>query len=188
MSKLKQGFTLIESLVVMLVLASSMTAALYLLTTVVFSTQQNLKRTKAVYMAQECTELARNLRDTAWVNYRPWDCAFGGIDDEFVLSPTNSASNTISACNSMPGAIKLVPADAITATPNNRVISQEGNTLTHFPSAGSTNDTGYKRTLKHVDLDSNADTLDLECTVNWDFNGRDESVTAPLTLTNWRKN
>ena len=183
MMKLKHGFTLIESLIVMFILASSMTAALYLLTTVVFSTQQNLKRTKAVYMAQECTELARNLRDTAWVNYRPWNCAFGSVNDEFVLSPLNVGTVTIAACNNMPGAIKLETADA-----NNPVVWQDGSTLTHFPTGGAGIDTGYKRTLKHIDPDTSADTLDLECTVEWDFNGRPQNVTTKQTLTNWRKN
>jgi len=183
MMRVKRGFTLIESLIVMFILASSMTAALYLLTTVVFSTQQNLKRTKAVYMAQECTELARNLRDTAWINYRPWDCAFGSVNDEFVLSPLNTGTVNIASCNNMPGAIKQEVADT-----NNIVIWQEGSTLTHFPTGGTAIDTGYTRTLKHVDPDSNSDTLDLECTVEWQFNGRDESITTPQTLTNWRKN
>ncbi len=183
MIKSKHGFTLIESLIVMFILASSMTAALYLLTTVVFSTQQNLKRTKAVYMAQECAELARNLRDTAWVNYRPWDCSFGNIGDEFVLSPTNSASDKISTCNNMPGAVQLVVANN-----TNTVVWQEGLTLTHFPITPNAIDTGYKRVLTHVDLDTNSDTLDLECSVEWDFNGRPQNVTTTQTLTNWRKN
>lgn len=180
----KPGFTLIESLIVMLILASSMTAALYLLTTVVFSTQQNLKRTKAVYLAQECTELARNLRDTAWENFRPWNCAFGNVGSKFALAPQNSGMINISgACNNMPAAIKI---NSLSTT--NQTIWQEGSQLTPFPILSDAEDTGYTRTLEHVDLDGNAETLDLKCTVNWDFNGRAQSVTAEQTLTNWRKN
>ncbi|NCP67715.1 type II secretion system protein [bacterium] len=184
MMKVKQGFTLIEALIVMFILASSMTAALYLLTTVVFSTQQNLKRTKAVYLAQECTELARNLRDTAWVNYRPWDCAFGNVGDEFVLSSQNTGSvNVGGACNNMPAAIKIE-----TLGSGNDVVWKEGSTLTHFPVLADPEDTLYTRVMEHVDPDSNTETLDLECRVNWEFNGRPQNVSAVQTLTNWRKN
>lgn len=184
MIKTKPGFTLIEALIVMLILATSMTAALYLLTTVVFSTQQNLKRTKAVYLAQECTELARNLRDTAWVNYRAWDCAFGGVGDKFVLASQNTGTvNLAGACNNMPSSIKMVGLSA-----GNEKVWQEGSTLTHFPLLATPIDTGYTRTLEHIDPDSNTQTLDLECKVEWEFNGRLQNVTTTQTLTNWRKN
>lgn len=183
MIKKHQGFTLIESLIVMIILASSMTAALYLLSTVVFSTQQNIKRTKAVYLAQECVELARNLRDTAWADLRAWDCAFGATGDTFVISPDYSAGSNIAACNAMPANVKIEPAAG-----SNSEIWQAGLSLTNFP-PGNPDDvnTDYTRVLRHVDPDSNSDTLDLECEVNWDFNGRPQSVVAPLTLTNWRK-
>ncbi len=184
MMKIKQGFTLIESLIVMFVLASSMTAALYLLTTVVFSTQQNLKRTKAVYLAQECTELARNLRDTAWLTYRPWNCAFGSDGDEFVLSNAFDATTEVpGACNNMKAAIQI---ETVNAT--NTVLKQDGNHVTHFPILGSAADSLYTRVLRHKELGDGADTLDLECEVTWEFNGRNQSVTAQQTLTNWRKN
>ncbi len=184
MMKVKRGFTLIEALIVMFILASSMTAALYLLTTVVFSTQQNLKRTKAVYLAQECTELTRNLRDTAWLNYRPWDCAFGSIGDEFVIEPLNTGTaNIAGACNNMPADIKLESLGT-----DNHIVWQEGLQLKHYPLLPDPVDTGYTRVLKHVDPDGNPETLDLECIVEWDFNGRAQNVTATQTLTNWRKN
>jgi len=183
MIKKHQGFTLIESLIVMVVLASSMTAALYLLSTVVFSTQQNIKRTKAVYLAQECVELARNLRDTAWADFREWDCAFGAIGDTFVLSPDYSAGSNIDSCSSMPAAVKIEPQ-----TGTNNEVWQVGLGLTNFPPGDPDNvNTGYTRVLRHVDPDSDSDTLDLECEVNWEFNGRPQSVVAPQTLTNWRK-
>lgn len=183
MIKKSQGFTLIESLIVMMILASSMTAALYLLSTVVFSTQQNIKRTKAVYLAQECLELSRNLRDTAWANFREWDCAFGAPNDIFIISPDYDAGSNISTCSAMPASIKIEPEAG-----TNSEVWEVGSSLTNFP-LGDPDDvnTGYTRILRHIDPDSNSDTLDLECEVGWNFNGRPQSVTAQETLTNWRK-
>lgn len=188
MRKQTTGFTLIESIIVMIILASSMTAALYLLTTVVFSTQANLKRTKAVYLAQECTELARNLRDSAWKNYQAWDCAFGSVGNEFTISYDYSPSVAIAACNALKTGIKLSPFT--TAPAGQDILWQNGSTLTHL--AGGV-DSGYARRLKHISsADTNGDLandqIELGCTVEWNFNGRDESVTATQTLTDWRKN
>lgn len=183
MIKKAQGFTLIEALIVMMILASSMTAALYLLSTVVFSTQQNIKRTKAIYLAQECLELSRNIRDTAWANFREWDCAFGAPGDTFVIAPDYNAGANIQACNAMPANIKIEPASS-----TNRKVWQVGLSLTNFPPGGSDDvETGYTRILQHVDPDANSHTLDLTCEVNWDFNGRPQKVTTQETLTNWRK-
>jgi prepilin-type N-terminal cleavage/methylation domain-containing protein len=185
MIKKISGFTLIESLMVMLILATSMTAALYLLSTVVFSTQQNIKRTKAVYMAQECVELARNLRDTAWANFRDWDCAFDPPGSEYVLS-ADYTDLTVDGCSSMKAATNIKPF-----TTTNTEIWQE-NTLsrsrfTHFPTETDAISTGYSGVLRHID-NSDPDNLELECEVSWEYNGRPQSVTASQTLTNWRKN
>lgn len=179
----KPAFTLIEALIVMVILASSMTAALYLMTTVVFSTQKNLARTKAVYLAQECTELARNLRDTAWLKYQPWDCAFGVPGDEFIISHAYSGNPAITSCNGLEAAITIEP---YTGGDNNQLY-QDGALINHNLVG---NNTGYRRTLHHAapDPDGNPDTLDLSCEVTWRFNGRPQQVNVNQTLTNWRKN
>ena|GEM_PF-5082342 len=176
------GFTLIEALIVMIILASSMTAALYLLTTVVFSTQSSVKRTKAVYLAQECSELARNVRDSAWLNYQAWDCAFGSVGDEFTISYDYSPGASIASCNNLNSAVSVAPFGAGS---DDNILWQNGATLTH---QNSGEDSGYRRTIKHVDRDTNPETLDLECTVSWQFNGRTENASTTQTLTNWRKN
>lgn len=181
MRQTHKGFTLIESLIVMIILASSMTAALYLLSTVVFSTQQNIKRTKAVYLAQECTELARNLRDTAWATFRPWDCAFASSGSPYVISPSYSGTNTINSCENMSASTKLASVAG-----DNDTLWQVGATLTNFPgSAPDAINTGYQRYLEVVNKTSTE--VELNCVVSWEFNGRPQSIEAPQTLTNWRK-
>ena len=185
--KLKRvGFTLIEALLVMVILASSMTAALYLLTTVVFGTQKNLARTKAVYLAQECHELARNLRDTAWLNFEAWDCAFGAPGNEFIISH-RPIGHTIGSCNNMPAAIRMAPVVNPSADP---ILYQAGAVINHDASMVGSRDSGYRRVLRHTnpDPDTNPDTLDLECQVNWEFNGQSQQITTSQTLANWRRN
>ena len=180
MIKKAHGFTLIESLIVMVILASSMTAALYLLSTVVFSTQQNVKRTKAIYLAQECTELARNLRDTAWANFRPWNCAFGTPGDSYILSPAYIGPNNIPHCSNMQANIRMDNVGS-----DNDILWQENDVLSHYPTQPDAEHSGYRRTLTHDA--STTDEISLTCRVEWDFNGRNQSLEAPLTLTNWRK-
>lgn len=178
-----KAFTLIESLIVMVILATSMTAALYLLTTVVFGTQKNLARTKATYLAQECHELARNVRDTAWLNFEAWDCAFGAPGDEFIIS-TRDASYPIASCNNLEAATRLEMANS-----TNSILYQGGAIINHNDSmAGGSIDTGYRRILRHTDPDSSPETLDLECEVSWEFNGQPQQITTQQTLTNWRRN
>ena len=170
----------------MLILASSMTAALYLLTTVVFSTQKNLARTKAIYLAQECTELTRNIRDTAWRNYQAWDCAFGAPGDEFIVSHA-PGGGSIANCNNQNFAVTW---QALTS-PEQARLYQASARINHDSSTGVP--TPYRRSVQHVlnhdtSGDGRADTIELNCRVEWEFNGRPQQVTTAQTLTNWRRN
>ena len=76
-----KAFTLIESIIVMVILATSLSGTTYLMMTVTDSIAENRKRITAIYMTQECMELTRNLRDSAWKQNLPWSCAFEKSDD-----------------------------------------------------------------------------------------------------------
>jgi len=57
------GFTLVETLMVMIVLGIVMMAASGMANTVIKSAGQNENRIQAIYLTQQCTELLRKRRD-----------------------------------------------------------------------------------------------------------------------------
>ena len=69
------GFALIEVIVAIVLLGSVMAGAMTLVISAANAVSQNQNRLTGTYLAQECLEMARNVRDTAWRQNLPWDCA-----------------------------------------------------------------------------------------------------------------
>ena len=87
--KKQGGFALIEVIVSMVILSLVLASAVGLLYSVSNAVEANRDRLTATYLAQECLELARNARDTAWRNHQPWDCAWQDnavCDEKSILS------------------------------------------------------------------------------------------------------
>ncbi len=76
MKRKSTGFALIEVIVAIVVLAGALAGATSLMMTAGNAVSTNQSRLTATYLAQECLELARNTRDTAWMQRLPWNCAF----------------------------------------------------------------------------------------------------------------
>ncbi len=76
MIKKLPGFALLEVIVAIVILASVLSGATTLIWSATNAVTGNQDRLTATYLAQECLELARNARDTAWRQHLPWDCAF----------------------------------------------------------------------------------------------------------------
>lgn len=76
MKKSNTGFALIEVIVAIVVLAGTLTGAMSLVWTASNAVIVNQNRLTATYLAQECLEMARNTRDSAWRQSLPWDCAW----------------------------------------------------------------------------------------------------------------
>lgn len=74
------GFTLIETIIAIVVLALALSGAVFLTTQLINTNQENKDRVQATYLAQECHELLRNHRDTAWKQHNDWLCAFDPAD------------------------------------------------------------------------------------------------------------
>jgi Tfp pilus assembly protein PilV len=70
------GYSLIETIVAMLILSASLAGAVQVMSTSLFRIQENQHKIVAVYLAQECMELTRNVRDSAWRQNMPWHCPF----------------------------------------------------------------------------------------------------------------
>lgn len=89
------GFTLIETLIVMVIMGFVMIAASGLASTVLRTSVVNQSRVQAIYLAQECTELVRNVRDSAWRQNLDWECPFKSrLSDD---TPTVGSVFTIEA-------------------------------------------------------------------------------------------
>jgi len=70
------GFALIEVIISIVVLASVLSGATSLIWAAATAVERNQNRLTGTYLAQECLELARNARDSAWRKHLPWDCGF----------------------------------------------------------------------------------------------------------------
>lgn len=67
-----RGFTLVEVMIGMMILTVAIVSATNLLTDVISSNQNNLTTLQAYYLSQEGLEMARNIRDTNWLQNRDW--------------------------------------------------------------------------------------------------------------------
>ena len=72
----RSGFALIEVIISIVVLSAVLAGATSLIWSAATAVERNQNRLTATYLAQECLELARNARDSAWRKHLPWDCAF----------------------------------------------------------------------------------------------------------------
>jgi prepilin-type N-terminal cleavage/methylation domain-containing protein len=79
MNNKSSGFALIEVIISIVVLSAVLAGATGLIWSAATAVERNQDRLTATYLAQECMELARNARDSAWRQHLHWDCAF----DEF---------------------------------------------------------------------------------------------------------
>lgn len=70
------GFALLEVIISIVILAAVLAGAIGLVWSAANAVERNQDRLTAIYLAQECIEEARNVRDSAWRQHLPWDCAF----------------------------------------------------------------------------------------------------------------
>lgn len=169
------GFTLIEAIATMVILAFAMSGALYMLSSIIFTTEKNEKRLMATYLAQECTELVRNARDTAWKQRLPWDWAFDHT--EFIIEADHR--NTAPPVKGKTMGLHVSNFLNVDATKLYIIGSRYTHDSTGQPTA-------YQR--KVVTKSKSTSAIALECIVEWDYRGQDESVAINTVLTNWYKN
>jgi type II secretory pathway pseudopilin PulG len=73
-----KGFTLAEVLVAIFILVTGIIGVSFLITNTISSVNHSSKKLVAAYLAQEGIEIARNIRDTNWLQHQanptnPWD-------------------------------------------------------------------------------------------------------------------
>ena len=169
-----KGFTLVEAILVMVVLAFVISGAVYLAGTVIFTTHKNQNRITATVLTQECGELIRNIRDTAWKKNLSWDCAWDTFANGTKLAIESQPGESLCGANVFH--IKLQPLGG-----NFGKLYLDNHRYTH---TGST-ETPFSRSLTLVD--KTPDEALFECKTHWDNNqGIQESVSIELSLTHWK--
>jgi len=73
MTKNQKGFTLIEAMIAIGLIVTGLTGVLVLINRAIGFNSLAFNRLVASSLAQEGVEVVRNIRDTNWLNQRPWD-------------------------------------------------------------------------------------------------------------------
>ncbi|MBT3349479.1 type II secretion system protein [bacterium] len=71
------GYALLEVIVSIVILSATLSATVGLMWVTSSASERNRDQITAMYLAQECLEVSRNVRDSAWRQHLPWNCAFG---------------------------------------------------------------------------------------------------------------
>lgn len=177
MSYKSAGFTLVETLVVMIIIGFVMIAASGLASTVLTTSSVNQSRVQAIYLAQECTELVRNVRDSAWRQNFDWKCPFKVLSTDrepTVYDPTTQPDVFTIKTRHVPQSGSLSNCQNQLGTEIERVGAPEQALLA---------DTEFQRYFTVDDYDAGQEALTITCHVAWPRG----QVDLTQRLTNWRQ-
>ncbi len=173
MKNIFPGISLIETVVLIGIISISLIGSALLLTISINANVQNKNRFTATYLTQECLELARNLRDSAWRQNLPWDAAFeenGNYNNEFVIQNSSPNFSEETDSKSSLGA-SILPYSAQGAK-----INWIDGTLTKF-----------SRTLTTSKTEKMPDEIQITCETSWKRKNKTERIQISEILTNWKK-
>ncbi len=153
-----RGFTLIETMVAVSLIAVGFTAVLSLVTTSFFNVSGIQDRLAASNLAMEGIEIARNIRDGNWLQNKSWN---SGLSDGDYQAAYNSAS-----LGSYNGDFLLLDSNS------------------GFYGYDSGAPTVYIRKISVANLSSYE--LKVVSTVSWQRRGTNYSISAEDHLFNWK--
>lgn len=158
--KMNKGFTLIEVMIAIFVMAVGIVGALSLIQQTIAFAALSSSRLVASYLAQEGIEIVRNIRDGNWLEENPlWTDGIGnGIwEGDYTMTQNLEPWNS-------PG----------------RYLKIDNGFYKYSPSGSQTK---FKRKITIVD---GTDTLKVSVLVEWQQIGKTHQVTAQEYLYNWR--
>jgi len=157
--KRKNGFTLLEIIVVMGVIISVVTSIVALNTLSVSSTKVSRSQIIAISLSQEGLEIVRNIRDNNWLNGRRTAANWRtGIDPGDYRVQYNSSA--------------LLSFSATPLRLNSGFYQYDNGSFTSF----------YRKvTVEHIGTNQ----IKVVCTVTWQEQGRNHTVSAETRLYNW---
>jgi len=158
----KKGFSILEIIVALFVIAMGMIGVLSLIVQNVQAQYINKNSLVASQLAQEGLELVRNKRDKNWLNGQVWD---SGLLGSYRIDYTGTITN-----------VSLASARL------NK--SQEG--YYWHDEDGSDPNTIFSRLITASRLDASADKLKVSCLIQWEERGQTHQYIADTVLYNWR--
>ncbi|MFA7302279.1 MAG: type II secretion system protein [Candidatus Paceibacterota bacterium] len=180
----KKGFTLIEALVAIAIVALAIGGPLYSASRSLVAAQLSRDRLVALYLAQEALEQARYLRDTAYLDaYKDGDTT--GAWNKF-LTDHLVPCYTPQVCTVEPASHTLRSYDESAALPKLSVNTATGQ---YVQAATGEPPSPFTRTLQVVNVSSEEggpQDKELAATTAWTFHGTPYSVTVTSHLTAWQ--
>lgn len=178
----RQGFSLIEVVLVTVIVATVFTALVSLYSSTIRFDSDSRNEIIASNLAQEGIEMIRNLRDEAILNSTDWDTWVGSIED----FDGGAMGNQIVWIDSS-GNVQLTKDPSIFDVCYQTINSRYANTTGGNCTTGSLRETIFQR---YVSIDtSNANQITVKCVVEWKSNaigGITRNVSPEVVLTNWR--
>jgi Tfp pilus assembly protein PilV len=186
------GFTLIETMVAIFILTTSLVSMLSLTTSSLFASKYANNEITASYLLQEAVDYIRNDRDS--IAFQQIDYVNGGwsafikkykddggcfSQDGCYIEVAKTSSNTISPCS-------VSPIWGTLRCPILKYDASASSTSRNFYNYISTaKDSNFKRTIKMQQNYSNSDEIDITVTVEWLNGNIVRSRSLRSSLLNW---
>ncbi|HAU40296.1 MAG: hypothetical protein UV80_C0001G0054 [Candidatus Peregrinibacteria bacterium GW2011_GWF2_43_17] len=196
----KKGFTLVEVLIAVAVLATTLTAMATLVIVTMRANQANMNTLQAYYLAEQGIEAMRNTRDSNWLQNYSWNKGFActadfeevyfTIDEDVAgqvpfLSFDGTRMFTTLGENNDPWEINLISSSNLEAgTRIYKVAETEGYfRYTHDDSGEATFFYSYIK----VYYETCGGEAEVSSVVFWNERGSDREVVLTTYLTNWKE-
>lgn len=191
----EEGFTLIEVMIGMMILAVAIVAATNLLISLMRVNENNVKNLQAYYLSQEGIEFVRNVRDTNWMHNLDWagesdqqkNLWGGSLDGDFTVNllasawgPGSTSKNTVA---DFVGLKQYLPLN-LSMTGGASIMRHDGFLSSEPGSDAET--TGFVRDINIVDSDACDECVLVTSTVSWKVGSKDKSLYLQEILTNWK--
>lgn len=211
----KAGFTLIEVLIAVSILAVTMTAMATLVVVTMRANTANMNSLQAYYLSEQGLEAMRNIRDSNWMQNYGWnlgtdlwgdtfECDSLDMDKYFIIDENDTVTISVSRFNLnqmvlpnyVVAAFPSVP-DApwelteVAGVPSDvtklYAITDEGGytKFTHDTIAGV--ETIFSRYIQVSYADCDQDIAEVSSVVTWNERGVEKSLILSTYLTNWQE-
>lgn len=171
---MKNGFTLIELVFAIFILAVVVIGVYNSFSTIVIVTTGYSSRLTASYLTEEGIEIIRNMRDNNWLNGRSWTTG---------LSDANT--NCLSGCEADYKTGTLPSLILVPWTSNGNYLNIQENNFYSYGNVGGFSPTKFKRKIIITPDIINPNVLKVSVLVIWQEKDEDFDMKAEEYLYNW---
>jgi type II secretory pathway pseudopilin PulG len=174
----KSGFSLIEVIIAFSILTITVVASTSLIANSIRANQDNILRVQAYFLAQEGLELARNTRDTNWLNSKDYKNEISKTKEILTIQENSSTNNGLYT-------FKVATGEVTGQITFERTVSLKN--LEDTPTTNLTSN-DYK---DGIPLDFNQSAQVVTSEVSFGYAGESETnrkkVTLTTILTDWKQ-